>query len=601
MGGEMIVSSLINYYDRLAEAGDPRIAPLGYSWQKIGFAVVIVCFNPRKSSRELRPSFCTVIEDRRQEIYPSPTKKNPNPKPFLKARPMLVPGQAKPSGSGINPNFMWDQPGYMIGYRPEDQKPERTAEAFAAFREKHLALEKEINAPEFSAVCRWLECWESGQLSDEAKKIIDHGGFGVFQIRGQQRYVHEVPAVQAYWQAQGQGEDERPLVPSIVSGEMVKSVRLHEPKIKGVRGTNMGGAPLVGFNCSSFESYSFEQGDNAPMSGVEAFRYCTALNILTSSQRVYIDDTTVAYWTGAPAEAESFLGFVFDRLPEDGSLKEKVRAALTTIKQGRKPQEFGDLATAFYVLGLAGDAGRISVRYWHQSTLEDFYSRLQEHFNALAIEREHENQPEFPSLWALCKAAVRQDEKGKYGDIPRGLPEALLRAIIEGTNYPMELYTAVLRRMRIEGRVGYLKAAIIKAVLIRNYDAMNDEQEQGPSYRLGRLLAVLERLQDAAVGSAPINGFFGSASVTPGLVFPRLIRGAQPHYAKLKAQGKVRLAIWYQKLVQEILEPITAYPPRLNLIEQGLYGLGYYHQRRALFTRAPAEVVEAANNETETV
>jgi CRISPR-associated protein Csd1 len=543
---------------------------------------------------------------------------------------MLVPGQAQPSGSGINPNFLWDQPGYMLGYRPDDDKPGRTAEAFSAFRKKHLALELEINAPEFSAVCRFLERWEPWQLSDEAKKIIDHGGFGVFQIRARQSYIHALAEVQAYWAAQAQGDDERPLVPSLVSGELVKAARLHEPKIQGVRGTNPSGAPLVGFNCPAFESFGFEQGDNAPMSDVEAFRYCTALKILASSQNVNVDETTVVYWTAAPpaiaTAAEMLLGYALGKRAEDESLKASLHAALATIARGGMlGPGFGDVATPYYVLGLTGDAGRISVRFWHQSTLGDFYARLKDHFDALAIEREYENQPEFPSLWQLLKATVRQGDKKtgrKAEDIPRGLPEAFLRAILEGTNYPMSLYTAVLRRIRIEGRVGYYRAAIIKAVLtrnIKNYQSylcetsqrrrtaawietkMNDEQEQGPSYRLGRLLAVLERLQYAAVGSAPINGFFGAASITPGLVFPRLIRGAQPHYAKLRSQGKVGLAIWYEKIVQEILEPVTVYPQRLNLAEQGLFGLGYYHQLRAIYTKAPAEVAEAAKeDETET-
>jgi CRISPR-associated protein Csd1 len=577
----MIIQSLINYYDRLAEANDPRVAREGYSWQKIGFAVVL----------ELDGRL-HAIEDRRQEV----AQKKPKAKPLLKATPMLVPGQAKPSGSGINPNFLWDQPGYMLGYRPDDAKPERTAEAFAAFREKHLALEQEINAAEFSAVCRWLERWKPGQLSDEAKKIIDHGGFGVFQIRARQSYIHQLPEVQAHWAMQGQGADERLLVPSLVSGELVKVARLHEPKIKGVRGANTSGAPLVGFNCAAFESFGFEQGDNAPMSDAEAFRYCTALNILTGSQRAYVGDTTLLYWTGAPTAAESFLGYVLGaQQPEDNALRERVRTALAAIaKAGMPGQDFGNVETSFYVLGLAGDAGRIGVRYWHQSTLEDFYARLREHFSALAIEREHEDQPEFPNIWQLLKATVREGD-----DIQRGQPESLLRAILEGTDYPMAIYAAVLRRMRIEGQVSYLKAAIVKAVLTRNHK-MNDEQEQEPSYRLGRLFAVLERLQYAAVGSALINGFFGAASITPGLVFPRLIRGAQPHYAKLKSQGKVGLAVYYEKLVQEIVEPLTAYPQRLNLTDQGLFGLGYYHQRQALFTKAPAEVAEAAKDETET-
>jgi CRISPR-associated protein Csd1 len=165
----------------------------------------------------------------------------------------------------------------------------------------------------------------------------------------------------------------------------------------------------------------------------------------------------------------------------------------------------------------------------------------------------------------------------------------------------MEVYMAVPRRMRIQGQVSYLRAAMIQAVLKRNYaiNIMNNESEQKPSYRLGRLLAVLERLQEAAVNAETVRGFFGTASTTPALVIPRLIRGAQPHYAKLKAQGKVGLAIRYEKLVQEILAPISSYPARLDLVEQGLFGLGYYHQRQSLFRKAPEQVAEAVS-ETET-
>jgi CRISPR-associated protein Csd1 len=593
----MIIPRLINYYDRLTEDGDARVAPYGYNWQKIGFSVVL----------EL-DGRVHAIEDRRREVYPTATKKKPNPKPFLKATPMLVPG-TEVRTSGIRANLLWDQPSYILGWQPEAKKSKgkkkkdalRIAQECAAFRALHLEREQSINNAGFSAVCRFLERWHFSQLSDESKKIISNGDFGVFQIRGQQCYVHEMPEVKAYWKTQCQSEGNEPLVQSLVSGEMVRATRLHIP-IKGVRGANSNGVPLVAFNCPAFESYGKIQGDTAPMSKMEAFKFGISLNILTSSQRAHIDNTTFVYWTGKPAVAESFLGFVFGTQPEDDALREKLRTALMAIARGQIPgEDFGEPETPFYVLGLTGDAGRISVRYWHMSTLADFYERLKRHFHALAIERQYENQPEFPTLWQLLRETVRKDKKSR-DKIRRGLPEALLRAILEGTNYPIAIYAAVLRRMRIEGRVSYLKAAIIKAVLERNYEieAMNDEQQQQPSYRLGRLLAVLEGLQSAAVGSAPINGFFGSASATPGLVFPRLIRGAQPHYAKLRAKKKVGLAIWYERLVEEILEPIATYPSRLTLTEQGLFGLGYYHQRPAIYKKTAMENLEAEDNETKT-
>jgi CRISPR-associated protein Csd1 len=585
----VIIQSLIDYYDRLAASGDERVAAKGYSWQKIGFAVVL----------ELDGRF-HAIEDRRQEVYPSATKKKPNPKPLLISRPMLVPGQAKPSGSGLNPNFLWDQPGYLVGYKPDDQKPERTSEACTAFREKHIALEPAINAPEFSAVCRFLSTWEPSKLSDVARKQIDQGkgGFGIFQIRGQKRYVHEVPAVRSYWAAQGSGGDARPIVPSLVSGELAQAAVLHEPKIKGVRGANPGGAPLVGFNLPAFGSFGFEQGENAPMSDWEAFRYCSALNTLTSSQRANVDGSTFVYWTGQPSAVESFLGFIFAQPPEDNALKEKLRVTLAAIVQGRNVPELGELAVTFYALGLAGNVGRIAVKSWHESTLETLYARLKEHFTALEIEREWpDSQPEFPSNWQLLKSTIRRGKPGeKDEEIKPGQAEGLLRAILDGTHYPISIFTAVLRRMRVEGQVGYLRAAIIKAVLTRNYGIkiMQDEETQETGYRLGRLLAVLERLQYAAIASAPLNSFFGAASTTPRMVFPRLIKGAQPHLAKLRAQGKVGLTIWYEKLIQEIVEPLESYPARLTLTDQGQFGLGYYHQLRAFYAKAPEEALVQA-------
>ena len=88
----------------------------------------------------------------------------------------------------------------MLGWKPDAQKPAGTKEALVAFREKVLALEQQINAPEYSAVCRFLERWKPSQLSDEAETIVGHGAFGVFQIRGQQRYwsFHNLGDVTAF-------------------------------------------------------------------------------------------------------------------------------------------------------------------------------------------------------------------------------------------------------------------------------------------------------------------------------------------------------------------------------------------------------------------
>ena len=103
-----------------------------------------------------------------------------------------------------------------------------------------------------------------------------------------------------------------------------------------------------------------------------------------------------------------------------------------------------------------------------------------------------------------------------------------------------------------------------------------------PGYLLGRLFAVLEKAQQYAVPEASTtikDRFFGSASATPRSVFPQLIRLAQHHIAKAE-YGR-----FTDKLIEEIIAGIQEFPAHLALEDQGLFAIGYYHQRRA-FKRA---------------
>ena len=111
-----------------------------------------------------------------------------------------------------------------------------------------------------------------------------------------------------------------------------------------------------------------------------------------------------------------------------------------------------------------------------------------------------------------------------------------------------------------------------------------DESNQEIAYRLGRLFAVLEKAQEEAIPGANAtikDRFFASASATPGIVFPQLLRGAQHHLSKIGGGSKVVK----EKLVQAILEGIMKFPNHLTLEDQGLFCIGYYHQRSAFFQK----------------
>ncbi|KRT54700.1 CRISPR-associated protein Cas8c/Csd1, subtype I-C/DVULG [endosymbiont of Ridgeia piscesae] len=563
--------------------------PPGYSLQKIAFAVVI---HPDGRLHQ--------ISDLRDHSG-------------KKAVPIqrLLPGQAKPSGSGLNPCFLWDNSAYLLGHVAPRQAKEsidkyrkravRTQESFAAFRERHLKLEEEIDDPAFSAICRFLEEWAC-ECSDDHPLLGEiSSGFGLFQLLGETRYLHEYPAIRAWWQRQ---DEVGPLDAAgsicLVTGQPSPIASIHEPKIKGVGGAQSSGALLVSFNCDAFTSYDKSQSHNAPVSEAATFRYATALNGLLSGphshrHRFSLGDTTIAFWTGETTVAEGWLSAMFSgdlnsNEAQDAATLQQIEVLLKALRSGGDElRALGDdPATPIYLLGLAPNAARLSVRFWHTDTLGHLFDRLKAHYEALRIVPQFEAgskrpDPEFPPSWRLLRETARESK-----DIPPLLAGALMRAILEGTPYPDSLAGAVIRRIRADRTINFYRAAVLKAWLTRlnctqgGIPVSLDTERTDPAYRLGRLFAVLEKTQEDAlpgINATIRERFYSAASATPSMVFPRLLRTYQHHLAKLVSGAKVNR----EKLVQEIVDGLDTMPPHLNLEAQALFAIGYYHQRKALF------------------
>jgi len=199
--------------------------------------------------------------------------------------------------------------------------------------------------------------------------------------------------------------------------------------------------------------------------------------------------------------------------------------------------------------------------------------------------------PEFPAVWQVLRETARVSD-----EIPPLLGGALARAIVEGVEYPEALFSAVIRRIQADRSINYLRAATLKATLVRNHQleipTMLDPNQTEPAYRLGRLFSALEKTQEDALGGVNAgirDRFYSAASATPASVFPRLLRTYQHHLAKLGGGLKVRR----EQLIQEILDPIQEFPPQLNLKRQGLFAIGYYQQRKDFFTKKETEQSES--------
>jgi CRISPR-associated protein Csd1 len=586
--------ALDQLYDRLA--GDDRydLARPGYSAQKVSFCVVLN-----------RDGTLVALQDERDTSGKKPL-----------ARLLSLPGQAKPSGQGLNPCFLWDNSAYLLGYKTDDEKPERTAKAFAAFRERHLELAGTLPDPAFAAVCAFLRDWTPARAAEFKAQLDDFAatGFGVFRLAGERGYVHDQPAVRSHWEkTQSDSDHTAPRGQCLITGKADQPLaQLVEPAIKSVAGAQSSGAKIVSFNCDSFTSYGKEQALNSPISARAAFRHATALNALLAGprsrlHRIQIGDATTVFWTERPTATEGFLAeFLDGHTPESETVAqdETLRARLLTFFEvlreggGRGLADLGDPAdTPFYVLGLSPNAARLSVRFWQAGTLAGFVGHLRAHFTALRLERRFaEREPEFPPAWLLLRQTARESK-----DIPPLLAGPFLRAIIGGAPYPPALASAVLNRIRADHDVGYLRCSILKAFLNRNHQLdlpmSLDPNRSEPAYRLGRLFAALEKTQEDALPdlNATIRDrFYSAASATPRAVFPRLLRTYQHHLSKAVGERGMGLKINRERLVQEICSGLAEMPAHLGLEGQSLFALGYYHQRQALFPKSDAKAQPAA-------
>ena len=572
----MILQALNSYYERLEQDPTIGIAPYGFSRQRVSFRVIL------ENNGELH------------SVEPLGVQDGPRRVPEL----IIVPGDGSRSGSTPKPFFLWDNALYLFGIPPIGRTKKWAAERFEAFRDQHLQYESSINDPAFSAVCKFLESWTPGDQRVDPAVLGSY--YGVFKLRNSTQNLHERSPIAKWWSHHATANEHEDVIVEqcLVTGEVAPIARLHTPKIKGM--VDKPGAPsekllvAVDKNFTAAESFGKTQNLNSPVSVKAAFQYCTALNYLLapdSKQRVQVGDMTTLFWTERPTKAETLLPWVFEasKSAEDDGLKNELHSVLNCVADGSSPGEFGDRDTPFYLLGLSPNAARISVRLWLVSTLGAIIDNVLQHFADLRMDRS-ERDFEFPDIWHVVRETVRDPK-----DIPPLLGGAVLRSVLTGAPYPSMLFSALLRRIRADREVRYLRAAVIKAYLNRNIrfginplqkeiSMSLDPDRPEPSYHMGRFFAELENTQKDAlpdINATIKDRYFGAASATPSSVFPRLIRLSQHHLGKLDV-GK---RIYHEKRIQDILGKVDDFPAHLNLQHQGLFAVGYYHQRQDIFTK----------------
>lgn len=582
----MILSALCDYYQRLLEQGTDSISPFGYSQEKISYEVLLAADGSVVGVNDIRDTSGKRSVPRLLSV-PQPEKRT----------------------SGIKSNFLWDKTSYALGVGGKDGG--RAELEHAAFKQLHLQALAEETEPGLRALLKFLQSWTPDQFQAPLfdQDMLDTNL--VFRLDGQEHYLHESPAAQAVRaRLLAGGETHEGFC--LITGRRQPLARLH-PAVKGVHGAQSSGASIVSFNLDAFTSYGKSQGENAPISEHSAFAYTTVLNYLLrpgehNHQRLQIGDSSVVFWAQSEdsfkaAQAEATFWSMLEPPSDDGQEAEKLRNALVTAAEGRPLHELDpelEEGTRLFVLGLAPNASRLSIRFWETGCLEAFARRLGEHFRDLHIEPLPWKTA--PAIWRLLYAtAPSRDGKAKAEDIPAHLAGEMTRAVLTGRRYPRSLLATLIMRMRADGDVSGLRVALCKAVLARearlsgktNHEELSmslDKDAGNPGYRLGRLFAVLESAQRFALGekvNATIRDrYYGAASATPAMVFPLLLRNAQNHLSRLR-KDKPGLAVNLEREIAEIIAGLgNQFPRSLRLEDQGRFAIGYYHQSHSRFARS---------------
>lgn len=586
----MILHALTQYYRRKAASGGD-VAPEGFEYKEIPFVIVI-----DKQGRFI------ALED---------TRELQNKKKI--ARSFLVPKGLGRSGkkSYEVSNILWDHYGYVLAYageKEQEQADNQHQSFIAKVSELRQALPDDAG---IVAVAAFLSS------DDEKAKVMQHDNWAeCSKIKGCNlsfRLMDEAAALVCQSQAlQNYLAQSKESVSDgiskgicLVTGEKAPIARLHN----AVKGVNAKPSPFTSVNLAAFESYGKEQGFIFPVGEQAMFEYATALNtLLSGDNRLRIGDVTAVCWSEKPTPLETRLPIMLNGSKDnpDAHIGE-VKSLYSSLYNGQYREP--NAKDKFYLLGLSPNSARIVVRFWLETTIAELSENLAKWYGDLKMVRgEKSPYPEFMPLPRLLGNLVLD---GKMENLPPDLITQTTLAALNNRPLPVSLLQTALRRNKAEQKITYGRACLIKAYInrairanhLKNIEELSMSLERGRTdigYVLGRLFAVLEKTQSEAnpsLNSTIADRYFGSASSTPVAVFGTLMRLLPHHLKKLEFEGR---AIQLQWEIRQILEHCQKFPSHLNLEQQGLFAIGYYHETQFLFTKdALKTIFQSAKTEQE--
>lgn len=572
----MILQALVKYYEDLEKQG--KLPRQGWCQAKVSYGINLSTDGNIKNIIWLKDE----IQAGKKQIWTSKT--------------MSVPAMLTRS-SGIAANFLCDNSKYLLGI-DKSGTGKRIVECFEAAKKKHLKLLGNASGEMAQDICAFFRNWDP----EEAKKNIvvlenweeiTDGGNLIFCMN--EGYAQDDDEIQKIWDAENEQTETDAEGICLVTGERTEISRIHR-NIKGVPGAQSSGAALVSFNAPSFESYGKEQSYNAPVGKYAEFAYTSALNYLLA-QRKYtfpLGDSMIVYWAEeAKLEYQDVLLALLNPVKDN---QNEVHAFFEKLRKDEQIM-INDMelnpSQKFYILCLAPNAARLSVRFFYQSSFGNITKNLACHYERMQMIKPKWEEREYLGIEDMLKETVNMNSRDKKPI--SNMAAMVFSAILQNSRYPASLYTDALIRIRAEqGCVTWGRASIVKAFLMKNHKNTEgeicmglNEESNDVAYVLGRLFSVLESIQTDAnpgIKSTIRDRYFNSACATPASVFPVLFKLKNSHIKKLERE-KESAKVYYEKLLTQIVGKLEMYPKRLSLEEQGRFILGYYHQMQKKYEK----------------
>lgn len=550
-----------------------------------------------------------------------------------KSKNMTIPAYGKSDNGEKFKYFCCASSKFLLGYKIKLSDKNKHKEYFNTIANYTINLLKTTNTKECKAICNFFNKYYDNidqlhndlNLSEKNESIYAGQKF-ILCYEG--KPVFEYDSIKEIWNNEffNTANDENAIIErSIISGISGPIARIHNGiPISG----NAPNPALISCKseCSSFQSYSFTEGNNAHISTEDMLKYTSVLKYLVKTEihRIIIQDLYILSWAEDGNEGCNTLfkdslfnnmlanlNNMLDDSNKSDSITDNEKVIHNTLKDlaKGKPANYNNISidpnVKFYLLGLTND-GRASVKFFIENSFGNYIKNIMEHFDRMSILEDEYNK--YVSIKQICYETVRDGT-----DFSTILYNKLFISILNNTRYPDQLLTSILSRIKIEFgainlksknkdliRIPKRKAQIIKMILLKNYNIANRKElsmnvnNGSLAYNLGKVFAICEKIQEDTNTNRNIGGlYFSTAMTSPAKAFPSTIKTAQMYLGKLSNVQQ----IYYNKQLQAILSNVTNFPTHLNNVEQGEFCLGYYHQRQSLFTKKENNEEDMTNME----